>query len=81
MKRYRIAIYFDAPSPEEAHEYHQAFARACANVLPDKSRASVMLGDGARHQMVLDCLKWGLVLGVAIAGFALYCIAEGLWTR
>ena len=77
--RFRISIFFTAASQEEAREYLRAFTKASINVMPRTAAVGVALANLARRQMVMACLKWGGLIGVLFAAYALYCIATGFW--
>ena len=71
---YRVAFQFYARDPQQALEIvHESLLQG--------DRVCMEIEDLDRRHMWIQALKWGGVIGLLAAAFALWCIAEGWWTR
>jgi hypothetical protein len=71
---YRVAFQFYARDQAEATEILNGSFQ-------DAPKVSMTIENLDRHRMWIQALKWGGVIGLLAAAFALWCIAEGWWTR
>jgi hypothetical protein len=71
---YRVAFQFYARDPQEAMEIVNGS-------LQDAPKVVMTIENLDRRRMQKHILAWGIVIGLLAASFALWCIAEGWWTR
>ena len=74
--RYRIQILLDAAEDDAAICLAECMAEAVRAV---PGRVEVRIANLSRRKVIIDCLKWGGLIGLCAAGWVLYCVASGFW--
>ena len=70
--RYRVSFEFYASDAQTALE-------VVKESLYDANHVTLKVENLDRSRTIKQCLQWGAVIGLLIAAFALWCIAEGVW--